>query len=208
MEEVEKKKVENAKKEAKVDLDKAEARLEKAEAAAKDLKVEKTLLKDDPGFIADTKAAEESVKKEAEGDGKKEFKKKDKKAEAAPEGGPATELAPAKPAAPEGGPATELAPAAAAFISIGEALEKIVLKKKKDVLGEADRDPWVYQFGLDSTAAADGLRRSDTGVPFGWHPANIAPAPPAWGSYGANSAEFPKPEFTPEEPHASKAAQA
>ena len=46
---------------------------------------------------------------------------------------------------------------------------------KRDVLGEADRDPWVYQFGLDSTAAADGLRRADEGVPFGWHPANIAP---------------------------------
>ena len=44
--------------------------------------------------------------------------------------------------------------------------------KKKDVLGEADRDPWVYQFGLDTTAAADGLRRPDKGVDFGWHPAN------------------------------------
>ena len=186
--------VEKAKKEASANLKKTEERVEKAEAAAKDLVVVKTLIKDDPDFIAATAAAEESVKKEADNGDKKAFKKKDKAA-----------AAPAAPAAPE---IPEI-PAAAAFISIGEALEKIVLKKKKDVLGEADRDPWVYQFGLDSTAAADGLRRSDTGVDFGWHPSNIAPQPPAWGSYGANSGTFPKTWTpTPEEPTASKAPQA
>ena len=70
--------------------------------------------------------------------------------------------------------------------------QAVSLTKKVPRLGEADRDPWVYQFGLDTTAAADGLRRPDEGINYGWHPANIFPQPPAWGSYGADSAAQPK----------------